>query len=447
MRKILFRSFLISALLPLLAACIKPLPESAATVAAPATSDAAQQAETTLHFTHSTQIDNPFLPFTDYTQTISLGQEEGKADRVEATLFAEPKEIALKGENVQASVLQVIDSIERSLVEVTYEYYAQADDGSVYLLGEEISNYEEGKQVDHEGSWLAGQEGAMPILIMPAKPAVGVFYTAEAGTNSPFQTLEIVNVNQNTTTPLGSTDQGVLVKATLADGSVENNTYAANFGLVESQNDEEQLHLVLANRSDAAAGDIPQPLNVIEAQAEDLIDILPSGNWKSIAGNVDDVANAWQTYQSQIASAHVPQPFIDALSGSLEQLQKGAAVQDENNTHQAANDVSAALMDLFVLYQPATPVDLGRLDVLGRQVILDVEAEDFVAAANTLSLSNVIWARLKPIVLANKGAKVADEFDQSLATQQKALEAEDGEALSDEANNGLELVDALEQLF
>ena len=104
-------------------------------------------------------------------------------------------------------------------------------------------------------------------------------------------------------------------------------------------------------------------------------------------------------------------------------------------------------MDLFALYQPATPVDLGRLDVLGRQMILDVEAEDFVAAANTLSKSNAIWARLKLIVLAHKGEKVATEFDESLATQQRALDAEDGEALSDEANNGLELVDALERLF
>ena len=90
---------------------------------------------------------------------------------------------------------------------------------------------------------------------------------------------------------------------------------------------------------------------------------------------------------------------------------------------------------------------MGRLDVLGRQVILDVEAEDFVAAANTLSKSEAIWARLKPIVLANQGEKVAAEFDASLATQQKALDAEDGETLSDEANNGLELVDALERLF
>ncbi|MFN8444075.1 MAG: hypothetical protein U0175_25055 [Caldilineaceae bacterium] len=447
MRKNLFRFFLLFALLPLLVACIKPLPDSAAAGVTPTANDTAQPAEAAPHFTNPRQIDNSFLPLSHYAQTISLGQEEGKANRIEATLFAANKEFDLHGETVEASVLQVIDSTERSLVEVTYEYYAQADDGGVYLLGEEISNYEEGKLVDHEGSWLAGQDGAMPILIMPAKPAVGVFYTAQPSTNSPFQSIEMVSVTQNTTTPLGSTDQGLLVKVSLTDGSTENNTYVADFGLVESQNDEEQLHLVLANRNDAAAGDIPQPLNVIEAQAEDLIDILPSGNWKNIAGNVEDIANAWETYQAQIANDRVPQPFVDALNSSLEQLQKGTAAQDETSTHQAANDVSAALMDLFALYQPATPVDLGRLDVLGRQVILDVEAEDFVAAANTLSMSNAIWARLKPIVLANQGEKVAGEFDQSLATQQKALEAKDGEALSDEANNGLELVDALEQLF
>jgi hypothetical protein len=87
------------------------------------------------------------------------------------------------------------------------------------------------------------------------------------------------------------------------------------------------------------------------------------------------------------------------------------------------------------------------LDVLGRQVVLDVAAKDFTAAADSLAKIRAVWARLKPVVLAHKGSDAAAQFENSLGIQQKALETKDASALTMEANNGLELVDALESLF
>jgi hypothetical protein len=74
------------------------------------------------------------------------------------------------------------------------------------------------------------------------------------------------------------------------------------------------------------------------------------------------------------------------------------------------NDLSAAVIDLFAVYHPALPADLGRLDVLERQVVLDVIANDLTAQA-------------------------------------AALSAGDAAALTAEAGNGLELADALERLY
>ncbi len=115
-------------------------------------------------------------------------------------------------------------------------------------------------------------------------------------------------------------------------------------------------------------------------------------------------------------------------------------------TLQAANDVSAALMDLYTLYSPAVPVDVGRLDVFERQVLLDAAAGNWRAAANSLARVDAIWARVKPLVLARKGADVAARFDASLAAQRAACQSKDGAAMTAAAIEGLELVDALEYL-
>jgi hypothetical protein len=54
-------------------------------------------------------------------------------------------------------ILQDVSFVEGQLVEVTYDYFAQADDGGVYYLGEDVTNYENGWIADHAGTWLVGR--------------------------------------------------------------------------------------------------------------------------------------------------------------------------------------------------------------------------------------------------------------------------------------------------
>jgi hypothetical protein len=51
--------------------------------------------------------------------------------------------------------------------------------------------------------------------------------------------------------------------------------YAAGFGVVEERAEDAQVNLVLTNQAGAAPGVVPDPLQTIEAQAEDIIDVVP----------------------------------------------------------------------------------------------------------------------------------------------------------------------------
>jgi len=66
---------------------------------------------------------------------------------------------------------------------------------------------------------------------------------------------------------------------------------------------------------------------------------------------------------------------------------------------------------------------------------------------DSLAKTNAVWARLKPVILAHNGSDGATQFENSLSTQQEALNKENASALTTEANNGLALVNALEKLF
>jgi hypothetical protein len=194
-------------------------------------------------------------------------------------------------------------------------------------------------------------------------------------------------------------------------------------------------------------GTVPNSLVTIEAAAEDIIDFAPSGNWDKIKVDVTDIENAWKSYQPQADQAGVSQEIQDAMNSALAELETASASKDASATMQGSNDVSAAVVELFALYSPKVPADIGRLDVLERQVILDVAAKDYSAAETSLAKTKSVWEEVKPLVLEHNGKDVAAQFEASLTAQESALKAKDDAVLTNEARDGLEIVDALEQLY
>src|SRR6185436_19330969 len=95
----------------------------------------------------------------------------------------------------------------------------------------------------------------------------------------------------------------------------------------------------------------------------------------------------------------------DAMNSALADLQAASASKDASATMQGSNDVSAAVVELFALYGPKVPADIGRLDVLERQVILDVAAKDYTAATKSLAKTMSVWREVKPSVLAHEGTE------------------------------------------
>jgi len=194
-------------------------------------------------------------------------------------------------------------------------------------------------------------------------------------------------------------------------------------------------------------GVVPDSSQAIEEAAEDIIDYVPSGNWDKVNTDVQAMANAWQEYQAESGNAEVSQELKDAMTSALGQLQTVSQAKDASGTLQASNDVTAAAINLFSLYDPQIPADIGRLDVLERQVILDVAAQDHDAAMITFNTLRTIWEKVKPSVTEHNGEDVIAQFEASLAIQKSALDAKDDAALTNEAKLALELVDELEKVF
>ena len=97
--------------------------------------------------------------------------------------------------------------------------------------------YEDGKIVNHQGAWLAGQNGSKAGMIMPGKAEVGLRYYQEIAPGVAEDRAEIISINDTLDTPAGTFKQVLKTEETnpLKPGEKEFKFYAPGIGLIQDE--------------------------------------------------------------------------------------------------------------------------------------------------------------------------------------------------------------------
>ena len=88
-------------------------------------------------------------------------------------------------------------------VEDTFDWYAQDDDGNVWYFGEQTTEFEDGKPAGHAGAWEAGVDGALPGVVVPAEPEVGMNYRQEYYAGEAEDEATVLSVDATASVPYG----------------------------------------------------------------------------------------------------------------------------------------------------------------------------------------------------------------------------------------------------
>ena len=163
------------------------------------------------NFSHPTTIDNTWFPLLPGTKLVHKGA--GNVDGVRG-----PRRV----EMVVTDLTKVIDGIrtvvvyerdynDDDLAEAELVFFAQADDGNVWHLGQYPEEYEDGKIVETP-SWIAGQHDALAGILIKAQPqSGGPSYSQGWGPEVGWaDRARVFEVDSRTCVPAGCYD-GVLV--------------------------------------------------------------------------------------------------------------------------------------------------------------------------------------------------------------------------------------------
>ncbi len=185
-------------------------------------------------FSHPRDITNPFLPLASLKQDILEGREGGKKVRIERTILPDAtKTFRIGKQTVAALVMQDSEFVDGELEEVTLDYFAQDDNGTVYYLGEDVDEYKDGKIVGHSGAWLFGKDTPVPGIILPGHPKVGDKFKSEDVSRAITEEDEVLSLNETVTVPAGTYKNCLKLKEILADGKIEFKWYAPGVGVVK----------------------------------------------------------------------------------------------------------------------------------------------------------------------------------------------------------------------
>ena len=200
-----------------------------------------------------------------------------------------------------------------------------------------------------------------------------------------------------------------------------------------------------SNTATATLGPVPDALSTLEARAEDVIDLVPDGGWAKIAREVDTMRTTWDGFRA--TAVRVDTSMADLIDRALSTLADAAKAKAGAATTQAANDASAPLIELLSHYDVGHPVQVGRLDVIGRQIVIDADGRDLAAAGTRVAAARTEWTAVRADVLTHDGAKVAARADAALDALQRAVDARDATTVSRKATELLEIVDTMEGLY
>ena len=190
----------------------------------------------------TSHLTNPLFPVKAGAKWVYENKAGGVTERIDISV--EPGEKEVWG--TKASIVRDTVTLDGEMIEDTWDWYAQDDNGHVWYLGEDTTEFKNGNPVCHCGAWEAGVNSALPGVIMPNAPVVGHVYRQEYAPGEAEDYAEIIATKLQVSVPAGSFEGCVKTRdRSVLDATIDAfKYYCPGVGLVLEEEGGERVELV-----------------------------------------------------------------------------------------------------------------------------------------------------------------------------------------------------------
>ena len=375
-------------------------------------------------FSNSAEVTNPLFPVSRQHSVVLLGTVDGETFRAEVTLLPTLKTIAINGQSVQVLQSQYAAFLDGRLHEVALDYYGQDDGGAVWYFGEDVFNYDEGVLADTSGTWLAGRDGPV-AMIMPANPQVGDVYRPENIPGLVFEEVTVQSIDVTVDGPYGPVMGAITVEELHLEGTTEEKTFAPGYGEFFTGGGGDVEALALAVPTDTLTTPLPAELATLQAGADSIFDAAAEEDWAAAGGTLGIMTAAWEAYRATGESPMLEEQMIDALRSLQDEIDNEDAVEARN----AVIQVSRAILDFHLRHRPPVEIDRARFELWARQILVDAEDDDLEGVSGDVTTLDWILDRFAHTLSSSDTSAIQTR----LAQLRAAVDAEELSAAGDAA--------------
>jgi hypothetical protein len=342
-------------------------------------------------FSHPTHVTNPLFPISDLRSAVLAGRIDGKPFHTETTLLPYTRTIEwAPGHSVETLVSQYTAFLGERIQEVALDYYAQADDGSVWYFGEDVNDYNRSGLVAYQtDSWLAGQDGP-PAMIMPGAPKVGQVFRTENIPGQVFEEVTVKTTDKAVPGPIGKVSGAMVGEELHDDAQTSDKVFAPGYGEFLTKDSDGVEAMAVAVPTDATGGPMPRALRSISSGAGAAYRSAMSGRWGKASRSDRTVTTAGRSY---LTSGHAPPRLQPPMRRAMADLSRGVSARDRIGAANAAIDVAQAALDLELRYTPPAEIDRARFALWARQIVVDAQAHDLGGVRGDLATMELVRDR------------------------------------------------------
>lgn len=188
-------------------------------------------------------VDHPFFPLKPGTRFTYRETIDGKALTAESTVLSESKTVM----GVHCVVVHDVLRDHDTVIEDTYDWYAQDLKGNVWYFGENTKEFMPHGRVVTEGSWEGGVGGGIPGIIMPAQLTAGAPYRQEYLRGHAEDMAQILAVNDSLTVPFGTFGGCLRTKEwSMLEAGGEKKWYVRGVGFARSESESGEVSVLIS---------------------------------------------------------------------------------------------------------------------------------------------------------------------------------------------------------
>ena len=379
-------------------------------------------------FSNPAVIVNPLFPVNDLS-AVTLGNDEGVPVKVETSVLPDTLVIDVDGHDIETRGQLQVEYQHGRMLDVAVKWFAQADDGSVWWLGEDVYAYDDGVLADTEGTWRADPDHPI-VMIMPGDPQGGEVFRPENLPDS-IEEYTVTEVGLTIDGPTGPIDGAIVVQENHAmEGLLEDKWFAPGYGEFAAGLGDSWEEVAVAVPADAAPGPVPAELAVLADGAVAIADAAVAEDWDTVSTTRAELLAVWHTYRV----AHDVPPLLAvqmdrALTAAAgDALVLAADADNVEGTANAALDVAQAALDLQLRFRPPVEIERERFELWARQLVVDanrIEVNPGFVAGDVATLEWLLM-RFAPTVEPEMLASI----DELLSDLRTAADDEDIERMS-----------------